>query len=56
MIKHNLVFIDLGTNKVFTEVAYMEDPRVAKPIHLVKMLSNKNAFKKLARQLQSRYP
>jgi transposase len=56
MIKHNILFIGLDTHKTFTYVAYIEDQRGAKPIHLGKILSNKAAFKKLARQLQSKYP
>lgn len=56
MTKHNILFIGLDTHKSFTEVAYIEDHRGAKPIHLGKTLTNKAAFKKLARQLQSKYP
>jgi len=56
MIKHNILFIGLDTHKTFTEVAYIEDQRGAKSTHLGKILSNKAAFKKLARQLQSKYP
>jgi len=56
MTKHNILFIGLDTHKTFTEVAYIEDQRGAKPIHLGKILSNKAVFKKLARQLQSKYP
>jgi transposase len=56
MIKHNILFIGLDTHKTFTEVAYIEDQRGAKSTHLGKILSNKTAFKKLARQLQSKYP
>jgi transposase len=56
MTKHNILFIGLDTHKIFTEVAYIEDQRGAKSIHLGKILSNKAAFKKLARQLQSKYP
>jgi len=56
MTKHNILFIGLDTHKTFTEVAYIEDQRGAKSIHLGKILSNKAAFKKLARQLQSKYP
>ena len=56
MTKHNILFIGLDTHKTFTEVAYIEDQRGAKPIHLGKILSNKTAFKKLARKLQSKYP
>ena len=56
MTKHNILFIGLDTHKTFTEVAYIEDQRGAKSIHLGKILSNKAAFKKLAKQLQSKYP
>ena len=56
MTKHNILFIGLDTHKTFTEIAYIEDERGARPIHLGKILSNKTAFKKLARQLQSKYP
>jgi len=54
MIKHNIVFIGLDTHKSFTEMAYIEDQRGAKSTHLGKILSNKTAFKKLGRQLQSK--
>jgi transposase len=43
--KHNILFIDLDTHKTFTEVAYIEDQRGAKPIHFGKILSNKAALK-----------
>jgi len=56
MIKHNILFIGLDTHKTFTEVAYFEDQLGAKSTHLGKILSNKAAFTKLARQLQSKYP
>jgi len=56
MIKHNIIFIGLDTHKTFTEVAYIEDQRGTKSTHLGKILSNKAAFTKLARQLQSKYP
>jgi transposase len=56
MNKHSILFIGLDTHKTFTEVAYIEDIRGAKPIHLGRILSNKTAFKKLVRQLQSKYP
>ena len=55
MTKHNILFIDLDSHKTFTEVAYIEDQRGAKSIHLGKILSNKAAFKKLAQQPQSKY-
>ena len=31
MTKHNILFIGLDTHKTFTEVAYIEDQRGAKP-------------------------
>jgi len=56
MNKHSILFIGLDTHKTFTEIAYIEDIRGAKPIRLGRILSNKTAFKKLVRQLQSKYP
>lgn len=56
MNKHSILFIGLDTHKTFTEVAYIEDIRGAKPIRLGRIFSNKMAFKKLVRQLQSKYP
>jgi len=56
MIKDNILFIDLDTLKTFTEVAFIEGQRGEKSIHLEKILSNKAAFKKLVRKLQSKYP
>ena len=56
MNKHSILFIGLDTHKTFTEAAYIEDVRGAKPQHLGRILSNKSAFKKLVRQLQSKYP
>ena len=41
MIKHNILFIGLDTHKTFTEVAFIEDQRGAKSIHLGEVLSNK---------------
>ena len=35
---------------------HKDSPRGAKTKHLGKIISNKAAFKKLARQLQSKYP
>ena len=43
--KHNILFIDLDTQKTFTEVAYIEDQRGAKAIPFSKILSNKAALK-----------
>lgn len=51
MTKHNILFIGLDTDKTFTEVAYIEDQRGAKSTHIGKILSNKAAFKNLARHL-----
>ena len=56
MIKHSILFIGLDTHKVSTEVAHVEDQRGAKPKSLGKINTNKSAFIKLARQLQSQYP
>lgn len=56
MNKHSILFIGLDTHKTFTEIAYIEDQRGAKPINIGRILSNKTAFKKLVRQLQSKYP
>jgi transposase len=50
MIKHSILFIGLDTHKTFTEVAYIEGQRGDKSTHIGKILSNKAAFKKLARQ------
>lgn len=56
MNKHNILFIGLDTHKEFNEVAYIEDQRGAKPIHLGRQPSSKAAIKKLARQFESKYP
>ena len=56
MNKHNILFIGLDTHKVFTEVAYIEDQRGAKPIHYGRITSTKAAIKKLVRQFESKYP
>lgn len=56
MNKHNILFIGLDTHKEFVEVAYIEDQRGAKPIHLGRQPSSKIAIKKLARQFESKYP
>jgi hypothetical protein len=40
MSKNNILFIGLDTHKTFTEVAYIEDQRGAKPIHLGTLLSH----------------
>lgn len=56
MAKHNIVFIGLDTHKSFIEVAYIEDVRGVKPIHLGKNPSAKQSVKKLVRQFESKYP
>lgn len=56
MSKHNILFIGLDTHKEFVEVAYIEDQRGAKPIHLGRQPTSKIAIKKLARQFESKYP
>ncbi|GAA3919129.1 hypothetical protein GCM10022277_13110 [Litoribacillus peritrichatus] len=54
MKNDSILFIGLDTHKVNTEVAYVIDGRENSPNHLGKILTNKQAFIKLARQLQSR--
>jgi transposase len=56
MSKHNILFIGLDTHKEFVEVAYIEDQRGAKPVHLGRQPCSKIAIKKLARQFESKYP
>ena len=56
MSKHSILFIGLDTHKEFVEVAYIEDQRGAKPIHLGRQPTSKIAIKKLARQFESKYP
>ena len=56
MNKHNILFIGLDTHKVFTEVAYIEDQRGAKPVHHGRITSTKASIKKLVRQFESKYP
>jgi transposase len=56
MSKHNILFIGLDTHKEFVEVAYIEDQRGAKPVHLGRQPTSKVAIKKLARQFESKYP
>ena len=56
MNKHTILFIGFDTHKVFTEVAYIEDQRGAKPVHYGRISSAKGAIKKLVRQFESKYP
>ena len=56
MNKHNILFIGLDTHKEFVEVAYIENQRGAKPVHLGRQPCSKVAINKLARQFESKYP
>jgi len=56
MNKDNIIFIGLDTHKTFTQIALLKEHRGAKPESLGKINTNKSAFIKLARQLQSKYP
>ncbi|WP_067042258.1 hypothetical protein [Moritella sp. JT01] len=56
MSKHNIVFIGMDTHKSFIEVAYIEDVRGIKKIHLGKNTPTKQSVKKLVRRLESTYP
>ncbi|QUM84908.1 IS110 family transposase [Moritella sp. 28] len=56
MSKHNIVFIGMDTHKSFIEVAYIEDVRGVKPIHLGKNPSTKQSVTKLVRRFESKYP
>ena len=53
MKNDSILFIGLDTHKTNTEVAYVIDGRENSPQHFGKILTNKQAFIKLARQLQS---
>lgn len=52
----SIIFIGLDTHKTFTQLAVLKDERGAKPESLGRINTNKSAFIKLARQLQSKYP
>ena len=56
MNNNSIIFIGLDTHKTFTQLAVLKDERGAKPESLGKINTNKAAFIKLARQLQSQYP
>ncbi len=56
MSKTTILFIGLDTHKEFSQVAYCEDTRTAVPIDFGRVKSTKQAFTKLARHLQSKYP
>ena len=52
----SIIFIGLDTHKTFTQLAVLKDERGAKSESFGKIHTNKAAFIKLARQLQSKYP
>ena len=56
MSNHSIIFIGLDTHKESTDVACSLDQRDDKATHLGKIKTNKQAFVKLTRQLQSKYP
>jgi transposase len=56
MNNNSIIFIGLDTHKGFNEVAYGEDGRLNKPLHLGRIPNTKQAISKLIRQLQSKYP
>ena len=56
MNKDNIVFIGMDTHKESTVVAYVLDSREDVPQHYGKIPSTKQAFIKLARHFQSKYP
>lgn len=47
MNKHSILFIGLDTHKEFNEVAYIEEHRGAKPVHLGRVSSSKVAVQSL---------
>lgn len=51
-----LVFIGMDTHKETTDVSYILDGFQAEPVYLGKIRSTKQAFTKLVRQMQSKYP
>lgn len=56
MMNDTLIFIGMDTHKEFTEIAYAPDGRDEHAQHYGKIPTTKPALKKLARQLQSKYP
>ena len=60
MAKHNILIIwkaiEMDTHKTLIEVAYIDDVRGVKPIHLGENPTTKQAVKKLVRQFESKYP
>ena len=56
MSKPNILFIGLDTHKEFSQVAYCQDSRDSLPVDFGRIKSTKQAFTKLARQFQSKFP
>lgn len=56
MNNNNIIFIGMDTHKESTVVSYVLDTREDVPQHFGKILSTKQAFTKLARHFQSKYP
>lgn len=56
MTNDSIIFIGLDTHKEFTQVAYSPSDRRCNIKHLGKIKTNKQAFDKLARKLQSSHP
>ena len=56
MPKDTITFIGLDTHKEFSEVVIIDDQRLSDHICIGRIASTRQAFTKLARQLQSKYP
>ncbi len=56
MTKHTIIFIGLDTHKDFSEVVTIADQRDCQHTALGRIASNRQAFTKLARRLQSQHP
>jgi len=56
MANDSIIFIGLDTHKEFTHVAYSPSDRRCNINHIGKIKTNKQAFEKLAKQLQSKHP
>jgi len=52
----NIVFIGMDTHKESSDISYALEGRDNKPCHRGKILTQKTAITKMARQLQSKYP
>jgi len=56
MINTSIVFVGLDTHKEFVEVAYVEDSRQSRPVHIGRVPNTKASIIKLTRQFQSKHP